>query len=260
MSAAGSSLLEAIVQKKWEEVRHSEAKCTVSPLDQIPSFHKALLRSPKDPLRVIAESKKASPSRGLIRPDYDPSLIARTYRELGASAISVLTDREFFSGGIDDISLAKQAGLPILRKDFIVHKNQITTARNYGASAVLLIVRILDDRTLLDLLEYAISLELDVLVETHNEREVLRAMDAGANIIGINHRDLDTLQMDLSLSAKLAPLIRSRCPECIVVAESGVETREGILKMEQVADAVLIGSALMESADISSAWNKLFFS
>lgn len=266
-----SGLLDRIVQTKREEVEllrssgigESSPELRISTGDSAnasppPSFLQAVRRPPGSPLRVIAECKKASPSRGLIRPDYDPLSIAKEYAACGASALSVLTDRLYFQGDISHVPLAAKSGLPILRKDFIISPLQIQEAARYGASAVLLIVRLLSDSQLAELLSFASGLGLDVLVETHNPPEIDRALQAGAKIIGINHRDLDTLEMDLSLTERYAPAIRNSHPHVVLVAESGVESPEGRRRVEPHVDAVLIGHAFMESTDIAATWKRLF--
>ncbi len=222
------------------------------------SLYSALRRRSGEKLHIIAECKRASPSGGQLRQYYDVAEIARTYADLGASAVSVLTDREFFHGDPSHLLLARPAGLPVIRKDFIISPAQIFEARALGADAVLLIVRMLEDSQLRDFMSTASSLLMECLVEVHNEEEMRRALAAGANIIGINHRDLDTLQMDLSLSSKLAPIIRSMNPHAVIVAESGVENIQGRLQMDRFADAVLIGSAFMKSDDIPAKWKELF--
>lgn len=259
MKESAIGLLERIVKTKEREVAAiSTDPLTGNDLPEVPSFYRALLRQPGSPIRVIAESKKASPSKGLIRPHYDPEKIAAVYASLGASAVSVLTDREFFQGDLSHIKMAVRCGLPVIRKDFIISELQIAEARVAGASAVLLIVRILTPPRLKELLGYARSLGLDVLVEIHNENEAMTAMDAGARIIGINHRDLDTLKMDLTLSGRIAPMIRKKDPEIIIVAESGIESAKGRKMMDNIADAILIGSALMESSDPAAKWHEIF--
>lgn len=213
---------------------------------------------PAHGLSVIAECKKASPSSGLIRPDYDAVAIAKTYSSLGAAACSVLTDSQYFQGSLADAEGVAKAGIVTLRKDFVLYEEQIFEAARIGAAAVLLIVRLLDDVTLRSLLDTAHSLNLDVLVETHNGEEVRRALEAGAQIIGINHRDLDTLKINLSLTEQFAPLIRRRNSEALIVAESGVEDPEYLKRLHGIADAVLIGTYFMKEDDIGGAWRRLF--
>ncbi|MCB1138953.1 MAG: indole-3-glycerol-phosphate synthase [Leptospiraceae bacterium] len=207
---------------------------------------------------IISECKKASPSMGLIRPAYDPEAIARTYASLGASSLSVLTDSQFFQGNLDHLKVARHAGIPVLRKDFLIDKCQILEGRLAGADSVLLIVRLLSDGELRSLLEYARSLGMEPLVEVHSEEELRRACDAGALIVGINHRDLDSLEMDLALSRRLAPMLRDFNPEALLVAESGIEKASTLQEMSDFADAFLIGTSLMRAASINDAWKGLF--
>jgi indole-3-glycerol phosphate synthase len=264
-------LLDRIVRTKREEVEllkreegesvpghNPDGKAPFSDSQEPPSFAGALRREPGSPLRVIAECKKASPSRGLLRPHYDPGALALEYARLGAGALSILTDRTYFQGEISHLDQARQSGLPLLRKDFIISPLQIREAKLHGASAILLIVRLLSDAELKELLTFARSLGLDVLTEVHNQGEAERALAAGASIIGINHRDLDTLTMDLSLTERLAPMIRKENPSALVVAESGVESREGRMQVEPHADAILIGTAFMGSEDMEGRWKEIF--
>ncbi len=265
MKHSPAGLLDRIVQTKHREVealRQREDSLPPVPADLSSAepgpFYGGLRRPAGEPLRVIAECKKASPSKGLLRPAYDVSRIAAEYASCGANALSVLTDREFFQGDLSHIALAKESGLPVLRKDFIVSSLQIREAKAAGAHAVLLIVRILTDSQLTQYLKEARLLGLDVLTEVHNRTEMVRALDAGAPVIGINHRDLDSLKMDLSLTERLAPEIREASPETLVVAESGVESREGRLRVDPHADAILIGTAFMAHPDIPARWRELF--
>ncbi len=259
MSENHPGLLDRIVATKQKEVQSIDrAILETGELPAIPSFYNALKRGSGEPLRVIAECKKASPTKGLIRADYIPGEIAKEYARLGASAISVLTDREYFQGDLAHILPVRESGLPVIRKDFIISPLQIKEARLAGASAVLLIVRILSKETLKTLLEYSHSQGLDVLVEVHNEAETRTALETGARIIGVNHRDLDTLKMDLTLSGRMGELIRKERADAIVVAESGIENRQGRMMMEDFADAILIGSALMESSNLDETWDRIF--
>lgn len=249
------SLLDRIVAAKREEVK-SLSKKRASPVQS--GFSAALRRSPGSSVRVIAECKRTSPSSGRMREAYDPEAIAQEYRVLGAAALSVLTDSAFFEGQNEHVSLARKSGLPALRKDFVIDERQIHQTAELAADAVLLIVRILDKHQLSDYLQIAEALGLAALVETHNEAEIERALECSAKIIGINHRDLDSLKMDLSLTRNLAPQIRRHSPEAIVVAESGIESSAGLQEVEPFVDAVLMGTAFMKSTNIADAWKKIF--
>ena len=199
--------------------------------------------------RIIAEVKKASPSAGLIK-EVSPSEQAKLYQEGGAVAISVLTEDKFFNGSLEDLEEVRNTvSLPLLRKDFIFDPVQVLEAKAFGADAILLIVRILEYERLRDLLAYAESLGLDVLVEVFSIEEAERALRAGAKIIGINNRDLNTLKVDLNLSKELAPKIKQMGAKFLIV-ESGIENREQILEFESLGvDAFLVGTALMREKD-----------
>jgi indole-3-glycerol phosphate synthase len=206
-----------------------------------------------DSIKLIAEVKKASPSKGVIREDFSPIDIARTYAQNGAAAISVLTDEKYFMGSLDylrNIRKALDTPVPLLRKDFILDKYQVYEARAAGADAILLIVAILKPRKLSELLELSHQLGMQSLVETHNESECNIALNSGAGIIGINNRDLRTFTVDLKTTGRLKQLIP---PDRIVVSESGIKDRNDIERLKGWnIDAVLIGESLMASADIAA--------
>jgi indole-3-glycerol phosphate synthase len=206
----------------------------------------AALRGPR--VRVIAEVKRRSPSAGSIRDDLDPAARASLYAAHGAAAVSVLTDGPFFGGSVDDLrAAARGAGVPLLRKDFILDELQIVEARAAGASAVLLIVRALADERLRALLGAARAQGLEALVEVHTEREIDRALEAGARVIGVNSRDLDTFRIDTAAAWRLLARVP---PDAIAVAESGMATADDVAgAAEAGADAALIGSALSRSTD-----------
>ena len=257
------SLLEKILRAKQEEVILLEKDAYFlekkqAPDNRILKFEQALRRKNKGPPQIIAESKKASPSRGLLSKEYDPEKIAAAYKNCGAAAVSVLTDTNFFQGSIKHLALARKCGLPILRKDFIISSLQIRQSKHAGADAVLLIARLLSPGKLKEFYSLAEKIGLGVLVEVHNEHEAERAIELQARVIGMNHRDLETLKMDTSLSLRLAPMLRQALPHSILVAESGMETRSDIEKIQEHADALLIGTSLMESPNIPKRWQELF--
>lgn len=201
-------------------------------------------------LNLIAEIKKASPSRGIIRDDFDPVKIAKIYQDAGADALSIITEEHFFEGKlsfINDIRLKTR--IPILRKDFIVDDYQIYESYVHGADAILLIAEVLEKKQLTDFISLCHKLGLDCLVEIHNANNLSKALDAGAQIIGINNRDLHSFQVDLKTTAKLRPLIPS---DKIVVSESGIRTPEDIALLKELGvNAALIGEAFLEAEDIS---------
>jgi len=220
------------------------------------------------PPGLIAEIKRASPSRGLLRPDLDAVALARAYAAAGAAAISVLTEERYFQGSLADLKAvrealdglgeARYAGLrpPLLRKDFIFDMYQLFEARAYGADAVLLIAAILNPGLLTSLIALARSLGLECLVEVHDESEVERALMAGAEIVGINNRDLRTFEVDLATTERLRPLVP---PEVTVVAESGVQTRADVRRLAALGvHGILIGEALVLADDPAAKIRELF--
>jgi len=211
-----------------------------------------------DRVQLIAEVKRASPSKGVIRPDFNPVEIARTYADNGAAAISVLTETEYFQGSLDylrDIRNALGSSLPLLRKDFICDPYQVYESRAYGADSVLLIVAILDPDRLKELLQLTHQLNMSCLVEVHNETELETALNSGAGIIGLNNRDLRTLAVDMAVTQRLRPLIP---PDRVVVSESGIRSRSDIEKLRSWGvDAVLVGESLMSAPDIAARMKEL---
>lgn len=209
-----------------------------------------------DRLSVICEVKKASPSKGLIRPDFHPSEIAKEYESAGADAISCLTEEYYFQGSSEYLkSIAECVSIPILRKDFIIDEYQIYEARAIGASAVLLIAAILDKETLNRFYQLAASLSLDCLVEVHNESELDMAINIGAEVIGINNRNLKTFEVDLRTTGRLASHIPK---DKLIVSESGIKNSKDMKAVQNLgASAVLIGETLMRSNNISAALKEL---
>ena len=260
MSAA---ILDQIVEKKRERLALSKQEEPLSSLEErakgtLPPLNfSGALRGPE--VRLIAETKKASPSRGVLHENYDPVTLARTYAKNGAAAVSVLTEVDHFQGSLEHLEAVKdsvrEAGLPVLRKDFIFDSYQVLEARASGADAVLLIVAMLDTPRIKELLGVAQSLSIQALVEVHSEHELEMALEADAEIIGINHRDLKTFQTDVTLSQRLRPLI----PEGkVVVAESGISSREDVVRLkESRIDAVLVGEALVTASDVAAKVREL---
>jgi len=205
---------------------------------------------------LIAECKRRSPGAGLIRPDLKLEIVSRLYEQGGAAALSVLTDAPYFGGSLEDLRVAREAtNLPILRKDFTLDPLQILEARVAGADAVLLIVRILDDEVLQRLILEAEALGMAALVEVHDERELKRALEVGAGIIGINNRDLATFTTDLDTTIRLLEGVPE---DIIVVSESGIRVPEDVDKLGGVGvDAVLVGESLLRSPDPGVAAQEL---
>ena len=209
---------------------------------------KSEIRNPKSEIRMIAEVKKASPSKGLIRPDFDPVEIAKTYEASGASAISVLTDEKYFQGSLEYLKAIRQAvDLPLLRKDFIIDPYQIFEARAAGADAILLIVAALPREKLFGFMSLAGALGMDSLVEVHTAEELDIAMEIGASIIGVNNRNLQTFETKLETTLELAAEVPG---DRILVSESGIFTRADVERlMEAGVDAILVGESLMRQPD-----------
>jgi indole-3-glycerol phosphate synthase len=255
------NFLEKILERKRAEVAErsaavplSELRARPDPRGQARPFAAALRASRG--LALIAEIKKASPSAGTIRPDFDPAALAAAYDRGGASALSVLTDEPFFQGRLDYLRAARAAArLPCLRKDFIVSEYQVWEARAAGADAILLIVAALLRRELVALLDAARAAVLDVLVEVHDERELEAALQVDAPLIGINNRNLKTFKVDLAVTETLAPRVpRDR----IVVSESGLGRAEHLRRVRDAgASAVLVGESLMRRADVEEATREL---
>ena len=214
-----------------------------------------LTSTKEEPIRIIAEVKKASPSKGVIKEDFEPILIAQEYSNNGANAISVLTEPHYFQGNLEYLTqIRRYVPTPLLRKDFILDKYQIVEALVYGADFILLIAKSLSTKDLKELYEYALHLGLEVLVEVHDKEDLTKAMKCGAHIVGINHRNLETMEMDMTLCEKLIPMIPNGK---IIVAESGVSNTEIIKHLSEIgADAFLIGEHFMRVPSIEEELRK----
>ena len=243
------TILDKIVARKREEVtllRREGFFQPDSPVAPPRGFKNALLAN--DKVAIIAELKKASPSKGLLCPDFEPCTIAKEYEGGGAACISVLTDQDFFQGDIKYIPQVRDAvPLPVLRKDFIIDHLQIEETAAAGADALLLIAAVLDNVLMSELISHGGEKEMDVLVEVHDERELERALEAGANLLGINNRNLKDFSVSLATTFRL----KERVPDGVpVVSESGISSREDILALEEKGiAAALIGEALITAED-----------
>lgn len=240
-----------IVERRRGQVPESRLETLLSARPGTPgAFAAALERAPAP--RIIAECKRRSPSRGVLRRHYDPVSLARAYEQGGAAAISVLTEPTFFDGEPEHLQIVRgTTSLPILRKDFVVDRYQVIEARAWGADAVLLIVAALSDRDLRHLVAEAQAIGIDTLVEAHSADEVARAADAGARIIGINNRNLRTLAVTVESSADLIGCVPD---DVVAVAESGLQTRSDLTRLEASGfDAFLIGERLVTADDPAAA-------
>jgi indole-3-glycerol phosphate synthase len=261
-SSRSKNILDRIVEARRASVAHRKRvlpdvalkmaveKKVAPPRD----FLGALARAGK--INIISELKKASPSRGVIREEYAPAVLAASLEEAGAAALSVLTEEDFFSGSLGDLKEASSVTkIPILRKDFIVDPWQVWETRAAGADSFLLIAAVLNDAELRDLLDLGRTLKMEALVEVHSREELQRVLDAGARIIGVNNRDLRDFQVHLETSLALAEAIPE---ECIAVSESGLRTYEDLVRLQHAGfDAFLIGEHVMKSADPATALRAL---
>ena len=265
-----SNILEKIVQTKHEElavrkvaVPVEELKRRIADLPRPRNFYKAITTKTAKPLQLIAEIKKASPSAGVIREDFDPVAIARIYQENGADALSILTDEKYFQGSLDYIAKVKpEVRLPILRKDFMVDPYQVYEARAAGADAILLIAECLEIAKLIDLQILATELNLTCLIEVHDMENLVRVRDQVIglplkhySLVGINNRDLRTFKTDVATTFRLPELLEDRR---ILVSESGIHSHEHVQRLAQAGvAAVLVGESLMRHSDIGAKVREL---
>jgi indole-3-glycerol phosphate synthase len=255
------NILNDIVVSKRAEVTAARLECPIERLEElagaapVPRDFRAALAGP-GPIRLIAEIKKASPSAQVIRADYEPVLIAQTYEKHGAACLSVLTDAPFFQGCLLDLARARASvAVPVLRKDFLIDEYQVVEARRAGADAILLIAEVLDDLMLGRLLERANRLGMVALVEFHDVANLDRVLASGADLIGINNRDLNDFGTNLEHTLR----IRDRVPsEVVLVSESGIRTRQDVERLEAAeVSAILVGESLMRAPDIGLAVDRL---
>jgi indole-3-glycerol phosphate synthase len=258
------TILDKIAAYKRDEIAAAKAKIAETEMEtcaraaDLPRGFRAALITARAEKRIglIGEIKKASPSKGLIRADFDPPALAQAYEKGGASCLSVLTDAPSFQGSPDFLMTAREAvNLPVLRKDFMLDPYQVAEARAWGADAVLIILAMVDDATAAILNFTARGWGMDVLMEVHDEAELDRALGLGADMIGINNRDLKTFVTDLGVTLRLAPHVPK---DKLVVAESGLATREDLARLAEVGvSTVLIGETLMRQDDVAAATSAL---
>ncbi|MCJ7730591.1 MAG: indole-3-glycerol phosphate synthase TrpC [Sedimentisphaerales bacterium] len=265
-----ADILDKIIADKTAEVSYRKSQFSIEQLKErirsmhrCRNFYKAVTKRSARGINVIAEVKKASPSAGVIREDFDPVAIAQTYQKCGADAISVLTDEKYFQGRLEYISqIRREVDLPVMRKDFIIDLWQVYESRAAGADAILLIAEALKPSELMDLMIAAAELTLTVLLEVHQADSLLavRSMigfpKKGYSVLGINNRDLTTMQVDLNTTSRLGGLLENKDE---LVAESGIKSRADVEKlMSAGVKAVLIGQTLCEHPDIEEKFAELF--
>lgn len=250
------SILQKILAEKEKEVEKLADQTFDQPSQkQIPTFQEMVRTSGS--MNIISEIKRSSPSKGEIDMGVDPVTQAKTYVAAGASAISVLTDKAFFNGSMDDLRAVREVvDIPILCKDFIIDPVQIDQSKAAGANIILLIVAALSDNNLNKLYQYAIDLNLEVLVEVHNEEEMKRALDLDPEIIGINNRNLNTFDVTLETTERLASMVTN--PDTILISESGMKTSRDVIRARETgATAILVGETLMRSQDLQATFKDL---
>lgn len=259
-----SNILDEIIEKTKEDLEKRKKDLPEDMLGRSLSMNpfmprdviSALKTEEKDKFKIISEVKKASPSKGIIREDFEPLSIALGYEEGGANAISVLTEPHYFQGNLDYITtIRRHSNIPLLRKDFIVDRYQIIEALVYGADFVLLIAKALSGKDLKELLNFTRHLGMEALVEIHDKEDLKKAIFAGSDIIGINHRNLDTFEMDMTLCNQLIPMIPNGK---IIVAESGLYEHEQLVELNKIGvDSFLIGESFMRQGDVTEAVRKI---
>ncbi|NOQ29743.1 MAG: indole-3-glycerol phosphate synthase TrpC [Helicobacteraceae bacterium] len=257
-------ILDEIIKRTKADLEKKEKEYTLDWLGRSLAFNARAPRdvidflktNEKDPFKVIAEVKKASPSKGVIREDFDPLAIAQAYERGGANALSVLTEPHYFQGDLEYLAgIRRYVSIPLLRKDFIISKYQILEALVYGADFILLIAAALSLKELKELLGYTRHLGMEALVEIHDKTDLTKAITSGADILGINHRNLQTFEMDMNLSYDLIPLIPNGK---IIIAESGIHEHEQLVDLNKAGvDAFLVGESLMRQDNVEDALVKL---
>lgn len=256
-----ATILDKILDQKRLDIAAAKARVSFEDLQSqladappVRGFLSAL-RSAEAPA-LIAEVKKASPSAGLIRPDFDPVAIATEYESSGAACLSILTDEKFFQGHLDYLkAIRKVVGIPVMRKEFIIDRYQVLEARVAGADCILLIAECLDDAQLIDLYEYARELGMDVLIELYDLENVPRVMATGTKLLGVNNRDLRSFVTSMEHTF----IVRSQIPDdVLLVSESGIGTHDDILRLRRAGiGAVLVGESLMRQPSVSQAVRRL---
>jgi indole-3-glycerol phosphate synthase len=247
-------ILERIIEKKREEIKRRKSLPLPDDVLEIRDFKRAILR--KDGINLVAEIKYASPTAGSIGPFREPSYLAEIYEKNGASAISCVTEKSFFSGDCRFLKEAKSAvSIPVLRKDFVIDPWQIKESLAFGADAILLIATCLKKEMLIELQRESEKAGIATVIEVHTEEDIEKALDAGAEIIGINNRNLSTFEVDIETTARLKPYIPE---EVVVISESGIKNREDVVFLEEKGvDALLVGEAILSARNIPAKMKEL---
>lgn len=258
--------LDMVMDRRHEDVAARKARRPLAELEaMLPGlpptrgFARSLAQAPRKPA-VIAEIKKASPSGGMLRPDFDPGKIAQEYAAAGARGLSVLTEEAYFQGDLGNLGRARSlVDVPLLQKDFLFDPYQVVEARVFGADCILLIVAVLTPSQLSEMAGLAASIGLDVLVEVHDEAELELALGFAAPLLGVNNRNLKTYEIDLGTTGRLIRALGDRRGSRLLVGESGIRTREDVQRLvADGVDAVLIGETLMRRPDLGAAFQELF--
>lgn len=256
-----SNILEDIVACKREEIVRSQQRRSAEALEELlpqapPTRDFAAALAGAADMGLIAEIKKASPSAGLIRPDFDPVAIAHAYEAAGAHCLSCLTDEKYFQGRLEYLTAVRNSvDIPVLRKDFMLDRYQVLEARVAGADCILLIAECLDDCRMRDLYFYAAELGMQSLIEIYDPENLDRVLALQPDLLGINNRDLRRFETDLGHTLRLAEKVP---PECLLISESGIRTRDDVLRLRQGGvRGILVGESLMREADIGAAVRKL---
>jgi indole-3-glycerol phosphate synthase len=248
------TILERIVQQKRKEIiQLKESQPIIQNTSKIKRSFIQVLQSAEE-IAIIAEFKRASPSKGVINNGVEPDFQASLYEKNGASAISVLTDQTFFKGSFSDLRAVRDAvKIPVLCKDFIIDPIQIDFAAASGADLILLIVAALDEKQLIELYQYAKSMDLEVLVEVHNYAELEKALKTGTKLIGVNNRDLKTFQVSLNVTEKLADDVKRS--GAFLISESGIHVQDDVDRVRKAgANGILVGEALMKSSNLTQSF------
>lgn len=252
-----ATILDTIISEKKEEVKQLKNSFLLNKKNQYPQYSLLSILEKTEELTIIAEFKRASPSKGDINLGVNPAVQAGSYIKYGADACSVLTDKHFFKGDFTDLEQVRKAiNAPILCKDFVIDPVQIDIAKNVGANIILLIVAAMNEEKLASLYQYAIKQNLDVLMEVHNEEELNIALKTGAKIIGVNNRNLKTFEVDLSITDRLAPIVKKS--GAFLISESGIQTIDDVKRVVNAgANGILVGETFMRAQNLEQTLTEM---